>query len=129
MCCSIRRSCLQVYTMQRHFCRCMRIRRIVRAARAAVMHQYRTAQDCRRVGVCCTDEPLACMRTTSSLSASYSASAVCACCVAARSMGWGVAFLAPVCRARLGRNAARGRKYELLACVGIIQRQGCMRAN
>ena len=27
------------------------------------------------------------------------------------------------------RHAARGRKYELLACVIIIQREGCMRVN
>ena len=45
--------------------RCMRILRIVRAARAVVMRQYRTAQDCSRAGACCTYEPLACMRATS----------------------------------------------------------------
>ena len=26
-------------------------------------------------------------------------------------------------------HTARGRKYELLSCVDIIQREGCMRAN
>ena len=26
-------------------------------------------------------------------------------------------------------HAGRGRKYELLACVSVIQREGCVRAN
>ena len=63
--CTVHRACLQVYAVQSHFCRCMRISRTARAARAVVMHQYHTAQDCRKAGACCTYEPLACMRTTS----------------------------------------------------------------
>jgi hypothetical protein len=63
--CTVHRACLQVYAVQSHFCRCMRICRVVRAARAVVMHQYHTAQDCRKAGACCTYEPLACMSTTS----------------------------------------------------------------
>ena len=51
--CTVHRACLQVYAVQSHFCRCMRISRTVRAARAVVMHQYRTAQDCSRAGACC----------------------------------------------------------------------------
>ena len=55
--------CLQVYAIQRYVCG--HVRRIVRAARAVVMRQYRTAQDCSRARACCTYEPLACMRATS----------------------------------------------------------------
>ena len=63
--CTVHRACLPVYAVQSHYCRCMRICRVVRAARAVVMHQYHTAQDCRKAGACCTYEPLACMSTTS----------------------------------------------------------------
>ena len=34
-----------------------------------------------------------------------------------------------MCQRHTARGSKYARDYELLACVGIIQREGCMRAN
>ena len=102
--------------------RCMRIRRMVRAARAVVMHQYHTAQDCRKAGACCTYEPLACMSTTS-----YQIAGMWVCiiqsyvcrCIPYSAMSAGVHHAVLVCRCMPYSAMSAGMYHTSCLSVGV----------